>query len=270
MIQQSFRDPSEDPSPHPVEVTNLSRSQVTNLSRSELTYLSGSDKTCLNPKGSSDSRVYEDPKVSELLLFVADDELEIYLQRAVNADKSKNRVPIKPPCRAGMAAYAKRKQGKALKTYSRLASCLRAVAVRALWDLTADGRFAPDHAQLANVLEGFAWENYRHVIHVQEYGEPRDGGARGWSFTDEDGVTSAARQAAEEALGTLSWSPEGRAELKRREQVGGAKSRRGPTKATAENLARLIALPDGMTVKQQAKRLHLKEATVKRLRRFPK
>ena len=263
MLQQSFRDPSEDSSPHPVELTNLSRSKVTNLSRSQVTNLSGSDKGRLNPQGYP-------PDPEDFMALLTEDELLHYLLSAVNADEIKDRGPIKPPQRSGMAAYAKRKRGKPLKTYTRLQSCLRAVGVRALADLTVDGMLPPECDELSEALENFAWSNYRDVIHVQEYGEPRDGGARGWSFTDEDGVTSAARQAAEAALGTLSWSSEGRAELKRREQVGGAKSRRGPTKATEANLARLEALPDGLTIAQQATRLDLTEATVKRLRRFPK
>jgi len=282
----------------PVELTNLSRSHVTNLSRSELTNLSGSDKTCLNPEGGDHPGVIEcaliecelteaeidaylsgsddacHPEVTEpdrevRMAFLAEGELVHYLLSAVNADKTKDRRPIKPPHRSGMAGYAMRKRG-GLTTYSRLTSCLRAVAVRALGDLTADARFTPSHADLSDALEDFAWSNYRDVIHVQEYGEPRPGGAHGWCFTDEDGVTSAASQAAEAALGTLSWSSWGKAELKRRQGVGGAKGHRGPSKVTEANLARLEALPEGLTVAQQGKRLRLKVATVKRLRRFPK
>ena len=289
MLQQ----PSEDSSQHPAELTNLSRSQVTNLSRSELTNLSGSDKTCLNPKGGDHPGVIEcelseselddflsgsdeachrevtEPDREVRMAFLAEGELVHYLLSAVNADKTKDRRPIKPPHRSGMASYAMRKRG-GLKTYSRLASCLRAVAVRALGDLTDDARFPPNRAQLSDALEDFAWSTYRDVIHFQAPGEPRETGLRGWTFVNEDGVTSAASQAAEAALGTLSWSSWGKAELRRRQAAGGAKSHRSASKATEANLARLVALPEELTVAQQGKRLRLKVATVKRLRRFPK
>jgi len=241
------------------EVTNLSRAEVTNLSRSQVTNLSGSDKTCLIPQG------YTGPQACES----SASELGSFLVRAVAADKTKNRTEITPPSRSGREAHARRKGKHPLTTYSRLKSCLRAVAVRALSDLTVDGHQAPDAEELAEALETLAWEHYGHVIHLREPGEPADA-LRGWTFTDADGVTDAARQAAGKALGTLSWSPEGREELRRRQAVGGSRGHRGPSKVTPENVARLEALPVGLTVAEQAKHLRLNKSTVKRLRRFLK
>jgi len=116
----TFSVPSEDSSQNPPEITNLSQPEVTSLSRSKVTNLSGSDKTCLDPKGPSDSRVPEDPDVSELLSYLTDDSLESYLLSAVNPDESKNRPGIKPPDRSGRQAYARRTRGKSLTTYKRL------------------------------------------------------------------------------------------------------------------------------------------------------
>ena len=236
--------------------------QLTNLSRAQLTNLSGSDKTRLIPQG------YTGPQAGER----STEYLAAFLLHAVAADKTKSRREITPPSRSGHEAYARRKGKHPLTTYARLKSCLRAVAVRALGDLTADGQQTPDAEELAEALEAFAWDNYGQVIHLREPGEPADA-LKGWTFVDADGVTNAARQAAERALGTLSWSPEGRAELQRRQSVGGTKGRRGPSTVTPENAARLAELEQrqpGLTVAQQAMRLRLAPATVKRLRRLQK
>ncbi len=248
--------------PRRVPFDSANRAQLTNLSRGEVTNLSGSDKTCLIPEG------YTGPQDRES----SASDLASFLRRAVAADETKNRDEITPPSRSGHEAHARRKGKHPLTTYARLKSCLRAVAVRALGDLTADGQQAPDADELAEALEAFAWDNYGHVIHIREPGEPADA-LKGWTFVDADGVTNAARQAAERALGTLSWSPEGRAELQRRQSVGGTKGRRGPSTVTPENAARLAELEQrepGLTVAQQAMRLRLAPATVKRLRRLRK
>lgn len=242
------------------EVANLSRPKVANLSQLG-TAQTGSDKGCPIPKG------YTPPVPSCTVPSCSTEFYVSFLRQAEQAAKAKNRGAIKPPSLPGLQAHARRKSGS-LTAYAKIASCLRAVAVRALGDLTSSGQSVPSVDQLAEALEAFAERRYRDLLYSQAPGEPRASGVFRWCRVDPDELARAATQAAARALKARTWSPAGRDDLRVRAAAGGAKGHRGPSLVTDANLARLRSLPAGLTVAEQADRLGLSIATVKRLRQL--
>lgn len=141
---------------------------------------------------------------------------------------------------------------------------LRRLARRALNDLAKTGHPVPELADLAEALAALVWDDYSELVYVREPGgEPLGRMGPRWLDGD-DAVRRVAASAARYALSN--WTPDYIEERQRRGAKGGRNSRRGPSKATQANLARLIELGD-LTVAQQVAETGLTESTVKRLRK---
>lgn len=143
--------------------------------------------------------------------------------------------------------------------FARMNWHLRRVARRALDEWFIHGHDAPAVDDLAAALAALVWSEYSELVYVRAPGgDPLGRTAPRWLDGD-DAVRRVAASAARYALPR--WNPMRVIRRQLSSAAGGRKSRRGPSKATPANLARLRKL-DGLTAAQQAEELGLSVRTV--------
>ena len=171
--------------------------------------------------------------------------------RQARGERKQLRAPTPPP-RAGQRPL-----------FARMNWHLRRVARRALDEWFVHGHDAPAVDDLAAALAAYVWTEHGDLIHYREPGaEPL--GRRGprWLAGD-DAVRRVAMSAASYAL--RKWNPLRVMKHRLASAAGGMKSRRGPSKATAERfaaLAKLMADEPRLTRQQQAERLGVSLSTI--------
>lgn len=156
-----------------------------------------------------------------------------------------------------------RKRGDA-SMFKRVRFHLRKLARRALNDLHKVGHPVPKRSALTEALSTYVYSELQQLILIRAPGEPKPGKYDRWKMLNGDDAVS--RVAASAARYTLrKWDSDFIEEMQRRGAKGGRNSKRGPSKATADNIAALAALPYGTTIKQAATALGVSESTIKRM-----
>lgn len=153
-------------------------------------------------------------------------------------------------------SYAKQRHsqsGERKTYYAAVWRYLQLWGFRLLNDLQRDGYDPPSHEQLAALFEARIRER-GHTWHRQ------DGRGVGLELGT---VERLAEDAASAVL--RDWSEAWIASRRAAGRTGGQRSRRGPSKATADALAALEALPDGMTHQERADALGVSLSTERRL-----
>jgi hypothetical protein len=155
-----------------------------------------------------------------------------------------------------------RKRGER-STFKRVRFHLRRLARRTLNDLAKAGHPIPERSALTDALAAYVSAELSRLVYIREPGGSSLG-RQGFRYLNGDGAVR--RVAASAARYTLEhWSADYMAEVQRRASLGGQRSRRGPSKATADNLAALAAMHDGLTHQQRADALQVSLSTEKRL-----
>jgi hypothetical protein len=149
--------------------------------------------------------------------------------------------------------------------YARMRSHLRKLARLALNDRAKAGHDAPPVDDLAEALAAYVGQECRRVVLDVAPGDPRPSSREQHARLTPTALERLTLDAARYVLDR--WTPDYTHEQQRRGGVGGSRSRRGPTKATAANADKLAALPPGLTVAQQAEHVGVSERTIKRMRR---
>jgi len=147
--------------------------------------------------------------------------------------------------------------------FRRMRGHLRETARRALNDLARARQPIPEAEPLAEALAALVWDEYRDLIQYREPGSPPLGRAR-FAFLDDEAVERVAASAARYVLAR--WSPDYIREQQVRGAKGGRRSRRGPSKATLANVARLREL-EGLSAAKAAAELGVSVSTVYAMRR---
>lgn len=171
--------------------------------------------------------------------------------RVARGNRTRLRSPV-PPRLAGHRSL-----------FARMNWHLRRLARRALDEWFVHGHDAPTVDDLAAALAAYVWDEHRKLIYYREPGGDSLGRAAPRWLAGDGAVRRVAASAAGYAL--RRWNPMDVMRRQLASAAGGRKSRRGASKATEANIARLRKL-DGLTVAEQARELNCSERTVYSMR----